>query len=1639
MKRFALVLVALFVIAAVTAHADDSTFIRVTQIDGLWNTDTLRAGDTAKFYVMVGNRSSNYFNFSNGFKVYSRASKDAGAIGSGTAQWPSVFTTGVPFRVNFAITRPRTGPLLDTLGFLKKSNFGAVLSHNCFSCDGQGSDTVGISGAANDPETQTAIAPFDSGVAWRFSIVTRKEDHGKAICFDSTTNYPPTNTWKWASFVPSGVTSFPDWSGPHCFWLHDPSAQTNLAPVLAPIGSQNVNEGQPLVVIANATDPDATIPAISASPLPTGASFVDNGNGSAQLSWTPGFNQAGVYPVTFIATDGSLSDTEIVQITVNNVNRAPVLDPVGPKAIAEGANLLFGISGTDPDGGLLTYGASPLPAGATFNSSTGEFNWTPGFTQAGAYDVSFFVTDGTLADSELVTITVSNTNRAPVLVAIGAKNATVGELLTFNTSATDPDGTTPIMSATALANATFVDNGNGTGTFNFTPVAGQIGTVSVTFAASDGSLSDDEIVEISVSGTANQAPILTPIGSKSVAEAANLNFVVAATDPDFNSLTFSASPLPAGATFNPGTQTFDWTPGYTQAGDYNVLFVVSDGTLADSEVVAITVTNTNRPPVLAAIGARNVQVGSTLAFNVSASDPDATVPTLSATALANATFTDNANGTGSFSFTPNISQVGTVDVTFTASDGSLSDDEIVTITVTPPPCAVIQLSKLVYYDTVFVGESASAGDTIAITSSGETLNWSITPAAGFTFGASNGTTPGEIAFSFSELFTAPGATQRCFTVTGATPNPEDTCISTAQVCVNIVVNERPCVSILTSDSLLSFTAVQGDTVAAPFARFFTVSSSDGARNFAFSVKAPIGNDWVRFDTTGATGQFDGTTPAQVPVQVRPGSLGVGAHYVDIVVSTLNEEVCQPRFKVLTIMVNVTRRASADTVLVENKPAVPGQTVSVPVNFVNSCPLKALFVNVDFDAANLYLSGVSFAGSRIEYVSNKSATIDQVGGRVFISADVSAQPLIPSDYGNLATLIFVVRPEAPIGFYPLTNVVCTVPEICNTEFFRDCGGGIESGFPEFVSGGIVVDQLENSICGYVVDTNGVEIPGATVQLWGNFPSGSPEMTTTTSSIGSFFFEGVTSVPFDLYAFAAGYYPKLEADLNFNAKGIKIVLTPLGTLTPTSEWVDYYCDENFYLQNPLPVGSVVEARTPGDLLVGRFVVTTAGKYGFMPVYRANEEFGDDGANTDDNIRFFINGLQALATGNTSYPAEYAQVQVCLDYGATVTKECVLTTGWNLVSWNVQTPTTNILDVLGPYMNCIEVILGFEQGGLTYDPLLADFSTLWDVDHYSGYWIKVKPECEVILTLEGLPVPMNTPIPVTTGWNLVSYLPIWNFNPDYALQAIYDKLLFAYGWNDGIEIFKPGSEFNTLTSMGTCNGYWVKINADDTLIYPDADLMAGWVAPRTIATVQSLSSGDYKTPTWVNLYATNLKLDGVSVGAGSEIEAFSVTTNAKVGSFTMKTDGKFGFMPVYADADGQSLKPGGQFYLTVDGTKANETFTWTANGDRAMVSALTSSNSSGTLPDGYSLEQNYPNPFNPTTTIGFSIPANTRARIEIYNVLGALIAVPFDDAVMAGEHQVVWDGRDQNGQTVASGVYLYKLVTDSYSEARKMMLLK
>ena len=93
----------------------------------------------------------------------------------------------------------------------------------------------------------------------------------------------------------------------------------------------------------------------------------------------------------------------------------------------------------------------------------------------------------------------------------------------------------------------------------------------------------------------------------------------------------------------------------------------------------------------------------------------------------------------------------------------------------------------------------------------------------------------------------------------------------------------------------------------------------------------------------------------------------------------------------------------------------------------------------------------------------------------------------------------------------------------------------------------------------------------------------------------------------------------------------------------------------------------------------------------------------------------------------------------------------------------------------------------------------------------------------------------------------------------------------------------------------------------------------------------------------------------------------------------------------------------------------------------------------PVSFYLYQNYPNPFNSQTTIKYYLPKPGQVKVEIYNLLGQKIRKLINQPQISGTHQVVWDGRDENGNSVSSGVYIYNLICNKFSMSKKLLLLK
>ncbi|MBC8401148.1 MAG: T9SS type A sorting domain-containing protein [Candidatus Marinimicrobia bacterium] len=94
---------------------------------------------------------------------------------------------------------------------------------------------------------------------------------------------------------------------------------------------------------------------------------------------------------------------------------------------------------------------------------------------------------------------------------------------------------------------------------------------------------------------------------------------------------------------------------------------------------------------------------------------------------------------------------------------------------------------------------------------------------------------------------------------------------------------------------------------------------------------------------------------------------------------------------------------------------------------------------------------------------------------------------------------------------------------------------------------------------------------------------------------------------------------------------------------------------------------------------------------------------------------------------------------------------------------------------------------------------------------------------------------------------------------------------------------------------------------------------------------------------------------------------------------------------------------------------------------------------IPMTYELSNNYPNPFNPTTTIGYAIPGQGVVSIDVYDILGQRIKTLVHKSMPAGYYEVNWDGRDQYGRVVSSGIYFYTLNTGSSMIVKRMLLIK
>ncbi len=493
----------------------------------------------------------------------------------------------------------------------------------------------------------------------------------------------------------------------------------NRAPVFDAPTVQTVREGETLFLELEATDPDGDVLTFRSPNLPPGASLVPS---TGEFRWTPTFTQHGSVSVVILVDDGKITVNRSLRVTVLNVNSPVHFPSLGPVDVFEGQNIRLRLAALDADhpelvagGGEDTqveqgnrpspiqYRITGLPEGATFDVATQLLVWTPGFNQAEEYRIGLEATDdgdgtGTpTTATATVLIRVRDANAQPTFEPIGLQRVDSGSTLELVVRATDTDGSPLSLSSAGLPSwASFADRGDGTGVLRAFPAASERGDFEVTLSVRDNgngvpqqALIGTRTFILSARAT-NVAPVLEPIGTRVILLGETLRHTIRAADLDQDGLTFAVEGLPVGATLTStgiyGQAELVWTPTAGALGNHTVTVRVTDSgngaaasAQSDSETLTLKVRGNNAAPVLVPPATQLLSEGVTWKLLPIGTDADG--DDLHWTAQGLIAGMTLSSTTGEMTWTPTLAQAGTYAVNLMVTDGSRTDERVVTLSV----------------------------------------------------------------------------------------------------------------------------------------------------------------------------------------------------------------------------------------------------------------------------------------------------------------------------------------------------------------------------------------------------------------------------------------------------------------------------------------------------------------------------------------------------------------------------------------------------------------------------------------------------------------------------------------------------------------------------------------------------------------------------------------------------------------------------------------------------------------------------------------------------------------------------------------------------------------------------------------------
>jgi gliding motility-associated-like protein len=643
-------------------------------------------------------------------------------------------------------------------------------------------------------------------------------------------------------------------------------SSVNSPPTISNITNQTINEDGATTALAftinDLDDPVASLTVAGASNETTivpNANIVIAGTGASRtVTVTPAPNQNGLVTITLTVGDGTDTNAETFDITINAVSDPPTISAIANQSVDENeptSAIGFTIADIDNNVATLTVsGTSNLttlvPNANIVFGGTGAnrtVTVTPAANQNGTATITVTVNDGTTSVTETFDVAVSSVNSAPTITSI--TNQTVNEdVATAAITFTLADLDDPVASLTVsgsssaitlIPNANIVFGGSGANrTVTVTPAANQSGTATITLTVGDGTATTTTTFDVTVAPV-NDLPTITSIGNQTVNEDGTippLSFTIGDIETAVASLTVSGSSsqttiIPnANIVFggSGASQTVAVTPAANQNGPVVISISVNDGTATTTITFNVNVVAVNDAPAITAISNQTTAEDTpTPAIPFTISDIDSPIPSLTVSgSSSDVAVVPDANivfgGSGAnrtVVVTPATNAQGTSTITVSVTDGTATTTTTFVVTVSgddDAPTITGISNQTVNEDTptgvltFTVGDAETAVGDLTVT--GTSDNAGVIPDANIVLGGTGAARSVQIT---------PAANQSGIANITLTVNDGTLTTSTSfQVAVN-TVNDAPTITAIANQTIdeddqtavLSFTIADVETAA----------------------------------------------------------------------------------------------------------------------------------------------------------------------------------------------------------------------------------------------------------------------------------------------------------------------------------------------------------------------------------------------------------------------------------------------------------------------------------------------------------------------------------------------------------------------------------------------------------------------------------------------------------------------------------------------------------------------------------------------------------------------------------------------------------------------------------------------------------